>query len=334
MAFQHKPTSNDMIRMPGNFGQRFLVTVDVEEEFDWNAPFRADGYGLETVRAILAFQELCEEYGVKPLYLVDFPVIESADGAEIYGGLVREGKADVGIQLHPWVNPPHDEEVTTYNSFAGNLPEQLEAEKLQRLASSIERACGSKPLAYRAGRYGLGANSIGLLGRQGVRLDTSVRSNFDYSGEGGPNFAHLPLHPYWLDRASGLAELPVTTVFWGMLRKQGKMLFPHAARSPMLRAILARTGMLERIALTPEGISVREVIRGIDIALDDGLPILNFSFHSPSLEPGHTPYVRTPEDAEAFLDWWRRVFDYLLLRRIPPVSLGEIIAAIDAGEAG
>ncbi|MEC9110502.1 MAG: hypothetical protein VX390_08210 [Pseudomonadota bacterium] len=38
------------------FGPRSLLTVDTEEEFDWNAPFRAVGYGLDHVRAISGFQ--------------------------------------------------------------------------------------------------------------------------------------------------------------------------------------------------------------------------------------------------------------------------------------
>ncbi len=83
-----------------------------------------------------------------------------------------------------------------------------------------------------------------------------------------------------------MLELPLTTVFWGMLRRQGDWLYPLMWRMPAMRGVLARLGLLERIPLTPEGVSVEEAIRGIDIALDDGLPLLNFSFHSPSLRPG------------------------------------------------
>jgi hypothetical protein len=55
--------------------------------------------------------------------------------------------------------------------------------------------------------------------------------------------------------------------------------------------------------LTPEGISAEEALRGIGIALDEGLPLLAFSFHSPSLAVGHTPYVRSDEDLDAFYAW-------------------------------
>jgi hypothetical protein len=35
-------------------------------------------------------------------------------------------------------------------------------------------------------------------------------------------------------------ELPLTTVFWGMLRKQGRTLYPMLWRVPRLRGLLAR----------------------------------------------------------------------------------------------
>ena len=52
-----------------------------------------------------------------------------------------------------------------------------------------------------------------------------------------------------------------------------------------------------------------------------------FSFHSPSLEPGHTPYVRNEADLDHLYDWWRRVFAYLELRGVRPVTVREVAGA-------
>jgi hypothetical protein len=97
---------------------------------------------------------------------------------------------------------------------------------------------------------------------------------------------------------------------------------------PRLRGILSRLGLLERIPLTPEGVSAEEAIRGIDIALDEGLPLLNFSFHSPSLRPGHTPYVRNEADLDRLYDWWRRIFAYLEGRGVKPTNVREIMSSV------
>jgi hypothetical protein len=56
---------------------------------------------------------------------------------------------------------------------------------------------------------------------------------------------------------------------------------------------------------------------------------LTLSFHSPSLVPGHTPYVRDSADLAAFHDWWDRVFAHLDRRGIAPTTLAEVIAAAD-----
>lgn len=315
------------MRFAEGFGQRSLLTVDTEEEFDWNAPFRADGYGLDHVKAISGFQEFCEGLDVSPVYLVDWPIATDPLAREIIGDAVRRGTAEVGVQLHPWVNPPHDEEVTTYNSFAGNLPHELEAEKFRRLRDAIEEGFGAKPLIYRAGRYGLGPRTAGLLKECGLFVDSSVRARYDYSRGHGADYSRHPVKPYWIDKERELLELPLTTAFWGMLRQQGAQLFPLTEKLPRLGGLLAKTGMLERIGLTPEGVSLEEALRACDIAIDDGLPVLVLSFHSPSLAVGHTPYVRTEADLDALYDWLRGVHSYLRAREVRPTTVAEILAA-------
>lgn len=310
------------------FGRRFLLTVDTEEEFDWTQPLTRDRHGLRHVPELAGFQAFCEAEGVVPVYLVDWPIAQSELAAEILRAPVAAGKAEIGIQLHPWVNPPFDEEVSQLNSFAGNLPPELEDAKFRNLKEAIERNFATEPAIYRAGRYGLGTNSADMLVRHGVAIDTSVRSKFDYSPSGGPDYSRHPLAPYWVDEERTLLELPLTTVFWGMLRRQGDWLHSALSNAPRVLGGLSRTGMLERIPLTPEGVTVEEAIRGIDIALDDGLPLLVLSFHSPSLELGHTPYVRDDSDLQNLYDWWRRIFAYLELRQVAPTTVAGILASV------
>jgi len=310
------------------FGQRFILTVDTEEEFDWGKPLGRESHGLDHLPRLAKFQEFCENEGVCPVYLIDWPVATSALAADILREPVAKGRAEIGIQLHPWVNPPHDEEVNQRNSFPGNLPPELERSKFLRLRQVIERNFDAVPQIYRAGRYGAGPNTGAMLSESGIAMDSSVRPRFDYSAEGGCDYRRHPLEPYWLDPEHTVLELPLTTVFWGMLRQQGETLYPLMWRVPALRGLFARTGLLERIPLTPEGITVAEAIRGVDIALDDELPLLVFSFHSPSLRPGHTPYVRDEDDLDVLYEWWRRVFAYLERRHVKPATIRQVMEAV------
>jgi hypothetical protein len=319
-----KPASkNDFLDLNPLNGPRFLVTVDTEEEFDWASAFTRDQHGTTHVPAINRFQRLCDEHDVKPAYLIDYPIVSDPLAMELLGGYVDSGRAEIGVQLHPWVNPPFDEEVTAYNSFACNLPVQLERDKLSILYEKIVERIGKKPDMYRAGRYGARQQTTEILQDLGIAIDTSVRSRFDYSAQSGPDYSNFPINPYWLKRHK-LIELPVTTVYGGHLQKLGPKLFRDVFGSDTSRSILSRTGLLERIALTPEGIPLDKAKIGIDAALKEGVGILNFSFHSPSLAAGNLSYTRTETDLEKFYIWWKEIFAYLAQRNIRAISPSEI----------
>lgn len=323
------PDEADFVRFKPEFGRRFVVTVDTEEEFDWTRPIDREQHTVDSVTRLARFQEFCEAQGVCPIYLVDYPIIESSAAVGILRDAVAAGKAEVGVQLHPWVNPPFEEEVTERNTFAGNLPEALERAKFTALRGAIETRIGAPPLIYRAGRYGVGPNTARILSEGGIAIDTSVRARFDYSSGGGPNFRDLPIKPWWIDRQAGLMELPLTTVYWGAAWRLGARLYSRMWRVPRLRGALARVRVLERIPLTPEGVTIAEAIHGIDQAIKKDLPVLVFSFHSPSLAPGYTPYVRTEADLDALYNWWRAVFAHLAKRGVAPTRVSELIEAAE-----
>ncbi|MEL6486329.1 MAG: polysaccharide deacetylase family protein [Pseudomonadota bacterium] len=325
------PRDTTRVQFPAEFGQRVLLTIDTEEEFDWSAPFQREGYGLDHVGELARFQAFCEEIGAHPVYLVDWPITKAERAVEIIRGALARGAADLGIQLHPWVNPPFDEELSAANSFPGNLAPELERAKFAALRERVRDVFGTDPVIYRAGRYGVGPHTANMLSEAGVAVDSSVRSLFDYSQAGGPDFSDYPLAPYWVDEARTLIELPITTAYWGVLRQQGRWVHRLQRHVPTFFAAFSRFRLLERIALTPEGVTVEEALRGIDIALDDGLPLLVLSLHSPSLVPGHTPYARDEAGVEAIYHWLREVYAYLDRRGVGSASVPQILKAARGG---
>lgn len=315
------------VQWPEAFGRRFLVSVDTEEEFDWNAPFQRSGHTTISVPNLSEFQEFSEAYGFKPVYFIDYAIVEDDRAAAFLRTVAERKTAEIGVHLHPWVNPPFEEQVNVHNSFAGNLPKELEEAKLVTLRDAIRDKIGITATIFRAGRYGIGPHTIELLIKHGFVMDSSIRPRFDYSGQGGPDFLAVGSEPFWWNGDKKLLEVPLTTVYSGLLRKQPGLAAAIMEKSPLVNAVFSRSKMLERIPLTPEGISARETKEAIDVALDDDLRLLVFSFHSPSLSPGHTPYVRTKEDLEGFYDWWRVVLDHLRMRDVKPVDIDQIITA-------
>jgi hypothetical protein len=259
--------------------------------------------------------------------MVDYPVATTPESVAVIRSLAENAGATIGAQLHPWVNPPFIERVETRNSFPGNLPRALERAKIEALTEAISENFGSRPIVYRAGRYGVGPNTEALLDELGYQLDVSVRPFFDYSEEGGPSFKGIRPQLYWTGGEQRLLELPLTSAFTGGLRWIGESVFGIAAGIPRMNGILARTSLLGRVALTPEGIPLDDAIKAIRVLIDEGTQIFSISFHSPSVEPGHTPYVRSDADLAHFYAWWDGVLSALSKAGVMPIGVEDVVAA-------
>ncbi|RVT40117.1 polysaccharide deacetylase family protein [Sphingobium algorifonticola] len=326
------PLPQDHIALDPCFGTRFALFVDTEEEFDWDAPFSRTGHGVTALTGMARGQAWFAAAGVKPVYVADYPVIDSPAASQMLAQWRDDGAAEIGAHLHPWVNPPHVEAVTAANSYVGFLPEAVERAKLDALCLRFHDAFGTRPTIYRAGRYGVGPNSARLLEDAGFRIDSSVRSHFNYSHQHGPDFEGLPVTPYRVGPMRNLVELPLSTAFVGRLRRNGAQLHRATRGLGRISGGLARAGLLSRVPLTPEGVSARDAIAAIDALLADGVRLLNFSFHSPTLEPGHTPYVRNAADLEAFYRWWGAVLAHLARRGVTATTMAAFLAAVPAAD--
>jgi hypothetical protein len=319
------PAPGDHIVWPAAFGTRFLVFADVEEEFDWRAPLSRANRATSAMAAFPEAHRRFADHGVGLVCMADHPIATDPRAVEILHRVIEDGRSAIGTQLHAWVTPPYADPQPG-DTFAGNLPRDLEAAKLDTITEALSAAFGTSPLIYRAGRYGIGPHTAELLAARGYRIDSSVRAGYDYAIEGGPDFSRLDNRAYWL---GGLIELPLSTVFTGALRRGGAGLYRTLARVPHGRGAFARAGLLERIALTPEDMPIEAALRAVRVAVAAGERMLTFSFHSPSLVPGHTPYVRNADDLARFWQWWERMFAELDQLGIQPTTLVDILAASD-----
>jgi glycosyltransferase involved in cell wall biosynthesis len=302
-----RPGAGDIVEFPADDAPALLVVVDAEEEFSWGT-FSADATSVKTMRFQERAQRIFDRFGVVPTYVVDYPVAAQEDGFRYLREFRAGGRCEIGAQLHPWVNPPFGEAVGEYLSYPGNLPRAMEFEKLRRLTEIIEANLGVRPTVYRAGRYGAGSNTAGILAELGYRIDCSVLPLADPRLRYGPRFGHAVAKPYWFGPDQRLLEIPVTVGAVGLLSGHAEALHPvinhPALRSLHMPAVFSRLRLFDRIRLTPEGISLDEAKRLTRALVDRRRQrVLVLSYHSPSLEPGNTPYVRTQAELAAFLGW-------------------------------
>ncbi len=310
-----------------------MVLIDTEEEFDWSRPLGRENTGTTTIAAQQRAHRVFERYGIRPIYTIDYPVAET--GFAPLRELHQDGLCDIGAHLHPWVNPPHEEPVNNVNSYPGNLAPALERAKLSRLTDLIEQRFELRPTVYKAGRYGVGPATAETLEEFSYEIDASVVPESDFRPDEGPDFRICGAKPYWFGHSRGLLEIPMTVGFVGGLAGAGNQVYRHLkSRLGMgfhLPGIFSRLRLFERIRLTPEGQTFEELRRLTEAMLTTGHRVFSFTYHSPSLEPGHTPYVRDRSELERFLGCFDRYFDYFM-HEIGgrPATPGEIKAKLAA----
>src|SRR5262249_6808526 len=104
--------------------------------------------------------------------------------------------------------------------------------------------------------------------------------------------------------------------FTGLLAHTGSMAYALTMNARLkalhIPGVLARLHLADRITLTPEGISFDEQRRLTRALLRKGHRVFSFTYHSPSLVPGNTPYVRDEADLRAFLRRIEQYFEFFI----------------------
>src|SRR5215471_13678920 len=308
------PSTWRMIHWPAKQAPMVVVVVNTEAEFDWARQRPRQAMGVTSVKSQMKVQRIFERYQVRPTYVLDYPVSSTPEAYEIIRELHQSGSCEIGAHLQPWDNPPFFERKTDENSYPGNLPYELEREKLVRLSRSIEENVWVRPRIYKAGRYGVGRGTARILAELGYEIDMSVVPGTDLRRKLGPDFTHCGADPYWFGEDPALLEIPLSIGYSGLLADTGAMAYALTMNERLkalhVPGILARLRLIERISLTPEGVSFEERRRLTRVLLRKGHRVFNFTYHSPSLVPGNTPYVKNEADLRAFLGRIERYLEF------------------------
>lgn len=282
-----------------------LPVIHTEEEFPWDKPFSRENRSTSHTPAIIDAHRIFKASGLKPVYMVTDPIARDEKAVEMLSRWLSDGDASVGTHLHPWLVEPFDDEVNNRNSYPGNLPPDLEAEKLAVLTKTVGDAFGVKPIAYLAGRYGLGPDTARTLADLGYKIDFSPSPTYDFSNQEGPDFSR------WLSNASfntaspDILHIPHACGYAGA--------FATAARPNAIARFLKQSGglsarllsalkLLQHGRISPEGMPLTFMKKLTLQLIDAGVSTITLSFHSPSLVPGHTSYVQTEAARLDFID--------------------------------
>lgn len=290
-----------------------LVAIDTEGDNQWDARARR----LQTFENIYALERLHEffaRHGVRPTYVITYPVATDARSVDVLRRVHARGDAEIGAHHHAWETPPCDPDDVDRHPYALALPLSQFDAQLDSLTKAITAAIGQRPVSYRSGRFGFSAAHVSSLERAGYLVDSSVAPLFYEAHKRGPDFVGAPLTPYFLayddpttPGTSDLLELPISAALDRRVpamveRWYGRAPWPYTTRRLLRLARIAKIRWLR-----PSYSSAEDMIALARQVVRRGAPILNLLFHSSEVIVGGSPYNRTQAELDAFYDRLSRV---------------------------
>ncbi len=307
-----------------------LVGIDTEGDNQWDAAARAN-QRFENLYALPRLHALFARHGVRPTYVITYPVARDAASAEVLRGLRAQGDCEIGAHHHAWETPPHTADDVRRHPYAADLPLRQFEQQLASLTSAIEEAVGVRPVSYRSGRFGFSAAHVPALERFGYRIESSVAPLFYEAHKGGPDFVEAPLTPYYLayDSAtragsSSVLEVPVSAALNRRAPRRIQYLYARAPRPYTTKRVLRKLGVAHVRWLRPSYSSLEDMVGLARDLARAGEPVLNLLFHSSEAIVGGSPYNTTEAELTAFCDRLERFFEFARATlKAQPVTFAE-----------
>lgn len=303
----------------------FVVTIDTESDkaTDWSgSPKRS--FDAVTHAIPERFMPLFERFSVVPTFLLSPEVIENDACVDVLRRL--DGAAELGTHLHgEFAEPmrtfyPHNMAGCRTLAMQSSFPPDVERKKLQWLTELFAQKFGSHPKSFRAGRFGMGFETLPALTTLGYMVDTSVTPGMLWSDEGGEaDFRNWTVEPKRLTfpvplepMPRSIVEIPVTLLpksrLSGCLEAKGlKRLTGFPAR--LLRRVGGFRWLRPSFNNEKEMVRLcREVVRAGERGTRP--VILNMMLHNVEVVPNASPYARTHEETDVILDRMAGVFQF------------------------
>ncbi len=310
---------------------RAYLCVSIDCECDKGAGWRSQRpLAFEGIADGIArrLQPLFVRRRAKPTYLLSPEVMRDARSVEALSTL--EGDHELGTHLHGEYAEPDAFEPDVTDVFQRDYAPDVERAKLTYLTDLFTRTFGRRPASFRAGRFGIGSSSIGILEELGYSVESSVTPFMDWSDKApGLTFVGAPTQPYHPDAgvpsrvgSSPILEVPVTIRPRAMQRLPmvGKLVEPR-----WLRPTKGTAASLVAVA--------RDEIAAARAARPDAPVVLNAMFHNVEILAGASPYAATDADAKKILDRLDALLAFAWRESIAVIGLGDVPEIFrDAGD--
>jgi hypothetical protein len=298
------------LQMMNNKELSFLITVDVEGDNLWSRPQKIT---TENAKYLLRFQCLCEKYGFKPTYLVNYEMAKSLEFQEFGSHVIRNNAGEIGCHIHSWNNPPLyrlTENDSMHLPYLFEYPKEIIRQKVDFMTKLLEDTFHVRIKSHRAGRWGFNEIYAQILFEYGYCVDCSVtpfvswtQDRGDPHQKGGSDYSNFMNQAYFLNLndisktgESTLLEIPVTIV-------KNKNLVINFLKSPLKYYLTSKKRSKATIYsdvswFRPTRRNLKDMLRIINTSIKEKNDYIEFMIHSSELMPGGSPNFKTNKDIE------------------------------------
>jgi hypothetical protein len=283
--------------------KKFIITIDTEGDNLW-AWKPGDKITTNNAQYLQRFQDLCNDYGFKPVWLTNYEMISDDKYVDFISRVEEQKLGELGMHLHAWNNPPVYElpKVQDGAPYLIEYPKDIMEAKISYLTNLIKSKTGITPVSHRAGRWAMNQGYFDLLIKYGYKVDCSITPHIDWSacfgqtdGSKGSDYSQygdLPEKIYDSTKKDFLLEVPVTVKY------SHKFFKPDEISLRNLGGAFYRTFCGQNVWLRPNGRNFAQMdwlVRNIAKTEND---YLMFMLHSSELMPGGSITFKSSESIE------------------------------------
>lgn len=282
----------------------FIITVDTEGDNLWSSGMN-DAVSVRNAQFVPRFQELCETYGFKPVYLTNYEMISSDDFASYVRPKAQAGLCEVGIHVHAWNTPPLCELIGDHDGlpYLIEYPSDVMRAKFKTTYDLITQKIGRAPVSHRAGRWWMNDDYFALLEEFGIKVDCSHTPGISWAKSCGTTVDHGPDYSGVKSRPSMIGqvlEVPVTVRY----RR-------HYLSFKTLRHCARTLVSGDYQWMRPSFSSFTDMKNLSRIVAKEGSDYIEFMIHSSEFMPGGSPYYPDGKSVDSLFKEMSRLFSCL-----------------------
>ncbi|MCL2778766.1 MAG: hypothetical protein FWD73_12260 [Polyangiaceae bacterium] len=302
---------------------RVYLCVSIDTECDKGKDWRSKapmGYRGIHNGITERLQPLFASFGAKPTYLLSPEIMRNEPCVEALRRVASS--CELGTHLHGEYAEPGAFEPEVTKDFQRNYPPHIEQQKIKYLTDRFKCAFDRKPMSFRAGRFGIGPHTIGILEHLGYTVESSVTPHMDWGTSGAPGlaFPNAPTQPYRPDRicpgrpgSAQILEVPITIRkrWLNALPLVGSRIDPRWLRPSRGSAKALITLAENEITSAQQNAPRRPVI-------------LNAMLHNVEVVPNLSPYAASEREARGILTRLYALLSWASKQGVAVVGLGDV----------